>query len=102
VKLLHAARFVLELCLAAALVVAGAQIAWWTGILLPLTAVVVWGRFVAPRSPKRLADPGRLMAELAVFSVTCVALVATGHPIIATTMTATSVAVALAVRIDHT
>jgi hypothetical protein len=34
--------------------------------------LVAWGRYVAPRSPQRLHDPARLVAEIALFIIVTV------------------------------
>ncbi|GGL63006.1 YrdB family protein [Halocalculus aciditolerans] len=68
-----AARFLLELGALAALGywgwVAGDTVASRAVLAAgaPLAAAVVWGAFVAPRARYRLADPARLLVELAVF-----------------------------------
>jgi hypothetical protein len=81
-------RFLLELCALAALAFGG----WHAGgpvlvrlviaVALPLTAAVVWGRWVAPRAKYLLPDPLRLLPEWLVFGGAAVALVVTGHPIL--------------------
>jgi Protein of unknown function (DUF2568) len=47
-------------------------------ILLPLTAAVCWARFVGPKAAARLADPQRLLLELALFGICCLGLVLVG------------------------
>ncbi len=34
----------------------------------------IWGRWIAPKAPARLADPARLVAELGVFAAAVIAL----------------------------
>jgi hypothetical protein len=73
-------RFVSELAMLAVL-------GWWgadTGgsgaaavalaVALPLAAIAVWGRWVAPTSDTRLRDPGRLVVELVLFDAAAAAL----------------------------
>lgn len=79
-----ALRFVLELCLLAALAVWGfglesalAQIL--AGIGAPVAAAAVWGTLVAPKAPNRLDDPWRLVLELALFALAATALAAAGY-----------------------
>ena len=48
------------------------------GIGAPLLVALGWGIFLAPASPRRLAEPGRLLAELAIFGVAIAALYSTG------------------------
>jgi hypothetical protein len=38
------------------------------GIVLPLVAAGIWGRWVAPRASRRLRDPGRLAVEVTLFA----------------------------------
>ncbi|MGN6578155.1 MAG: YrdB family protein [Nocardioides sp.] len=38
------------------------------GLALPIAAATVWGRWVAPRAPRRLRDPARLGVEVALFT----------------------------------
>jgi hypothetical protein len=66
-------RFAAELALLVALAWAG----WYLGgpvvlsvllaIALPTAAALVWGRWVAPKAARRLADPARLGVEAALF-----------------------------------
>ena len=78
-----ALRFLLELCLLAALAawgfglggVAGVGI----GLAAPIAAAAVWGLLVAPKAPNRLGDPWRLVLELVLFALAAAALVAAGY-----------------------
>jgi hypothetical protein len=82
-------RFFLELAALAALAWAG----WRAGgpvwlrlilaVALPAVAVVVWGRWVAPRASRPLPDPLRLLPEWLVFGGATAALIAIGHPVAA-------------------
>jgi hypothetical protein len=78
-------RFLLELCLLAALAVWGAQAAGSVAadvvlaIVAPLAAAAVWGAFVAPRAPRRAPDPARLGIELLLFGLGAAALIGAGH-----------------------
>jgi Protein of unknown function (DUF2568) len=67
--------FVGELAMVALLTVSGARLG--TGglalelalaIVLPLSAAAIWAVWMAPRSTRRLADPGRLGAQAALFA----------------------------------
>jgi hypothetical protein len=84
-----AVRFGIELCALAALAYGGWRVdgPLWLRILLavalPLLAAVVWGRWVAPRAPRKLADPLRLVPEWVVFGGATTALLLTGHPVLA-------------------
>jgi Protein of unknown function (DUF2568) len=75
----HTLRFGLELALLASL----AYWAWWelggparwlAAIAAPLPAVAFWGTLLAPKSARRLHDPARLAAEVAVFGAGIAAL----------------------------
>ena len=80
-----ALRFLLELCLLAALAVWGGQAGGSLAadvalaILAPLAAAAVWGTVVAPRAPRRAPDPARLGIELLLFGLGAAALIAAGH-----------------------
>ena len=78
-------RFLLELCI---LVIFG----YWgfktdtgtiTKILLgigsPILFAMVWGTFLAPKSPMRLDEPWLLLLELIIFALTCWALYSIGN-----------------------
>jgi predicted benzoate:H+ symporter BenE len=78
-----ALKFLLELCALAALAVGFASIASAPlnvvlAIAAPLVAAIVWGRYAAPKSSRRLATTPRLAVEMAVFAAACAALVAAG------------------------
>ncbi len=70
-----ALRFVLELCLLAALGYWGFQLDQSlllrivAGVGAPLLAATVWGMFVAPKAANQLADPARFGVELTLFAL---------------------------------
>jgi hypothetical protein len=78
--------FCCELAMLALLAVAG----WSLGtagatrvllaVVLPLSAIAVWAVWMAPTSRRRLADPARLVAQIALFAVVGVLLAWSGHP----------------------
>jgi quinol-cytochrome oxidoreductase complex cytochrome b subunit len=81
-------KFLLELCALAALAYWGATTGGTLlnvvlGIGAPLVAAVVWGRWAAPTSPRRLAGTHRLALESAVFAAATLALVLAGAPLLA-------------------
>jgi hypothetical protein len=88
-----AVKFALEL-------VAIAAFAWWgasldgvfvgvvVGIAAPAAAVVLWGRFAAPRSKHRLRTRWRVPFELGVFALAAAAIVAVGSTAVAIVFTA--------------
>lgn len=104
IPVLLAVRFVTELALLAALAVTG----WRLGdgpvlqvllaVLLPLVAVAVWGRLVAPRASRRLPDPARLLVEASLFVVSAVGLVLVGSARVGVLYGVVAVGVALLVR----
>ena len=81
-------RFLLELCLLAALGVVG----WRLGgsvvlqlllaVLLPTVAASLWGLWVAPRATSRLADPARFAVEATLFAVASAGLALVGDPLL--------------------
>jgi hypothetical protein len=79
-SVLLAVRFLFELAMLAALAWGGYHLVddTATGLLLAVlltgAAVVVWGRWVAPRSSHRLRDPARACVEVALFVVAFVLL----------------------------
>ncbi len=83
-------RFILEVCALAALAYGGWHLpgpAWLRVLLaiaLPLIAAVIWARWVAPKASHPIPDPQRLIPEWIVFGGAVVALILTGHPILAT------------------
>jgi Protein of unknown function (DUF2568) len=69
--------FAAELAMLAVLAVTGARLGAGTlafelvlAILLPLSAASIWSVWMAPRSSRRLVDPGRLGAQVALFAAT--------------------------------
>ncbi|MGW0433180.1 DUF2568 domain-containing protein [Micromonospora sp. NPDC003197] len=79
-------RFLLELAALAALAYGGWQApapVWGRlllAVLLPLAAVAIWARWVAPKGRKVLPDPLRLIPEWCVFGGGALALVTAGLP----------------------
>lgn len=43
------------------------------------SAAATWGAWVAPKAGHRLEDPARLAVEVALFGVTCIALLVVGN-----------------------
>jgi phosphate/sulfate permease len=60
-------RFLSEIGALLAFTLWGFSQAGWFGVIPPLVAAAIWGRWMAPRSERRLTDPGRLVAELLFF-----------------------------------
>lgn len=82
-----ALRFLLELCLLAALAAWGFGLGGAAGLLLgiglPVAAAAVWGVFVSPKAPNRLDDPWRLALELVLFALGTAALAAASYGLLA-------------------
>ncbi|MCA9874232.1 MAG: YrdB family protein [Anaerolineales bacterium] len=79
-------RFVLELCLLAALGYWGFQLdlGWPLRIAAtigaPLLTAVIWGLLIAPKASHRLTDPWRFVMEIVLFAVGAGALYLAGRP----------------------
>lgn len=75
----------LEVALLAAMVAIGlllpAPLAVRIGVavLLPALVVAVWATWVAPRAPRRLTPPSRLLTQTALFAVAALGLAASGQ-----------------------
>ena len=81
---LDAVVFLAELCLLAVLAWSGARLgtgAWAVllAIALPLTAAVLWGLLLAPRSARRLRHPARLIVKLVLIGAAAAALAVSGE-----------------------
>ena len=82
-------RFVLEIAMLVALGWTGAELTSSLvadvalAVLLPLAAAGVWGVWVAPKAPRRLSDPGRLLVELVLFGAAVAGLLYSGHAVLA-------------------
>ncbi len=80
---LIALRFLLELALMAAVVVApvrllGGVVGWLVGLLLLLAVTAVWGILLSPKRRVRLPLAARVAIELALFLTASALLVASG------------------------
>lgn len=75
------ARFVLELAILVALAAWGwratdsTPLAVALAIGAPVAWAIIWGMLVAPKAPRRMPDPARLVFELVLFAVVAVLLV---------------------------
>jgi uncharacterized protein DUF2568 len=81
-------KFLLELAALGAFAVWGASIGSGAvpvivAIAVPVVVAVLWGRFAAPRAPKRLPTSMRIPFELGVFLLAALALLASGHAVAA-------------------
>ncbi len=88
-------RFGCELAALAAFV-------WWggpfLGVLVAVGVAIFWGAFIGPKSSRRLADPWRFAAELAIFAGATAAFVAVEQPVVAAVFAAVAVVTAGLVR----
>jgi hypothetical protein len=81
---LEAAVFLAELVMLAALVGVGIALPSSTvakvvaAVALPAVAIAVWGRWLAPRAPRRLPHRSGLVAKVAIFAVTALLLALAG------------------------
>ena len=83
-----AAAFLCEIWMTVVLVIAG----WSLGngslmsvslaVFYPALAILIWSVWMAPRSARRLADPWRLAAQLALFAGTAALASVAGHVIL--------------------
>jgi hypothetical protein len=80
-------RFLTEVALLAGLAIAGTRLGDGVvfkivdAVLLPLAAAAVWGMFIAPRARRRLAEPARIIVEVALFAGTGLVLLLSGLPV---------------------
>lgn len=93
------ARFLLELVAVVAVGIAGGAASWWLAVILPVTLIAVWARYVAPKSAHRLRDPSRLVAEMLIFAAVGVALSAAGHDAAGIVLASASAVVAALLRL---
>jgi predicted lysophospholipase L1 biosynthesis ABC-type transport system permease subunit len=97
-------RFCCELATLAALVLGGVHLVGGAlgagaGILAAVLVALMWARWIAPKAPRRLADPWRFALELAVFGAATATLGASGHRLGATLFAAVAVTTAALVRV---
>jgi hypothetical protein len=77
--------FLCELAMLVTLCVAGTGLGSSTGghvalaVVLPVVAAVIWSVWMAPSSRRRLADPARLIAQIALFGLTGVLAAVAGR-----------------------
>ena len=76
------ARFLLELCLLAALAYAGLQVNVAVAILAPLAAAVAWGLFVSPKARFPLGTGAWIAIQVVLFGAAAAGLVASGSVVL--------------------
>ena len=79
-------RFFLELGTLAAVAYWGwweahGVLRWALAVAAPGGVAVVWGRWLAPKSVRRVGDPRRLVLEILIFGSAVAALARVGDPI---------------------
>jgi hypothetical protein len=77
-----AVRFLLELCLLAALAYAGLQVNIVLALFAPLGAAAVWGLFVAPKARFPLSRPLWVGVQVVLFGAAVAGLVASGQGVL--------------------
>ena len=98
-----ALKFLLELCAFAALAYWGSRtgpvaVNVILGIGAPLLAAIVWGRYAAPRSPRRLTGVARQALELTILLGSAALLAVAGQPLLAAIFAVVIVANAVMLR----
>jgi hypothetical protein len=94
------AKFLLELAALASFAYWGASIGSGAtsvviAIAAPILAAVLWGRFAAPNSPRRLPTSQRVPFEMIVFALAALALIASGATLVAALFVAAAIVNAL-------
>jgi hypothetical protein len=91
-------RFLSELVALVGFALWGFHEAGWFGVLPPLAAAAIWGRWMAPRSATRLPDPKRLVAEIVFFAAAASAFAAAEAPVLGAVYGLVAIACAVLVR----
>jgi hypothetical protein len=55
--------------------------AWLFGLGVPAAAIIIWGIWAAPKSNKRLKQPGLVILKLVLFGLAGLALLAAGQTV---------------------
>lgn len=92
-------RFASELAALVGAGVAGAAAGPVGAVAAAVAFAVVWGVAIAPKSDRRLPDPGRLAVEVALFLAVGAGLVARGHPVGGVLLGGVGIAAAVALRV---
>jgi Protein of unknown function (DUF2568) len=91
-------RFLSEIGALVAFTVWGFSEAGWFGVIPPITAGAIWGRWMAPRAATRLPDPRRLVAEIVFFAAAASAFADANAPLVGVVYGAVAIAFAVLVR----
>jgi hypothetical protein len=71
-------RFLLELCLLAALAYVGVQVNVVLAVVFPVVAAVVWGLFVSPKARYPLSLPLWVGVQVVLFGLAAIGLILAG------------------------
>jgi hypothetical protein len=77
-----AIRFILELCLLAALAYVGLRVHVVLAVLAPLAAAVLWGLFISPKARYALPREWWVTVQVVLFATAVAGLAATGHVVL--------------------
>jgi uncharacterized protein DUF2568 len=75
-------RFLLELCLLAALAYAGLQVNVGLAVAAPVAAAVVWGLFVSPKARVPLPTVAWIAVQVVLFGAAVLGLVLAGNVVL--------------------
>jgi hypothetical protein len=75
-------RFLLELCLLAALAYVGLQASVVLAVVFPIVAAVVWGVFVSPKARYPLPQPAWVGLQIVLFGCAVVGLIVAGSVVL--------------------
>src|SRR3954452_6474520 len=91
-------RFLSEIGALVAFTVWGFTESGWFGVIPPIVAAAIWGRWMAPRGAPRLPDPRRLVAEIVFFAAAVSAFASAGAPLLGVVYGVVAIACAVLVR----
>jgi hypothetical protein len=97
-SLLLLVRFLSEIGALVAFTLWGFSESGWFGVIPPIIAGAIWGRWMAPRSARRLPDPRRLGAEIIFFATAAAAFAAAGAPAVGVVFGVVAIGCAVLVR----
>jgi Protein of unknown function (DUF2568) len=75
-------RFLLELCLLAALAYVGLQVSVVLAVVLPVAAAVIWGLFVSPKARFALPSSWWIAIQVVLFGGAVGGLIAVGSTVL--------------------
>ena len=75
-------RFLLELCLLAALAYVGLQVSIVLAVVFPVAAAVVWGMFVSPKARYPVPLPAWVGLQALLFGCAVVGLIVAGSAVL--------------------